>query len=104
MRVIKIQHIKTIMPNGGSGTGYSEPDKLKVSFDNGTEKEITVDIWYRPKNMFKEQFAYGLAEAVPLHSLQNFEEAFEMYLDEICDKIVYTKAEILEAYNHPQKL
>ena len=35
MKITDIKFIKRIVPQGSSGTGYSEPDVFEITFDNG---------------------------------------------------------------------
>ena len=39
MKITSIAFIKHLMPNCGSGTGYSEPDKFHVVCDTGYETD-----------------------------------------------------------------
>ena len=36
MKVVKIEKLERIVPNGGSGTGYSEYVKFRVHFEDKT--------------------------------------------------------------------
>ena len=57
MKITKIEYLKTIIPKSSCGTGYSEPDFFFVTFEDGSKKELRVDIWYCPndRKVFKEE-------------------------------------------------
>ena len=88
MKVINITLIKHIVPNCSSGTGYSEPDKLLVEFDDGSKGELWVDIWYRSANQIRGLFEYAFKSKFQkkLPEIENLYEAYLMYLDVIANK------------------
>lgn len=88
MKVTEFKYIETIRPNSSCGTGYSEPDKFLVKTDNGKERYIFVDIWYRTMDRIKEEFDSSFFRTFsndPLwgNPVDNYEEAFQMYLNEL---------------------
>lgn len=98
MRVNSIRLLEHIMPEGCSGgTGYSQPDRIMLVWADGTKTNLLIDIWYRPIGSIKEVFA----EAMGSFNIENFEEAYEMYVDEIAMKSCpWTKEQILNATNN----
>ena len=80
MKIIKIEFIEHIVPNGSCGTGYSEPDKFHIYGDNGLETNILVDIWYKQEKYVKREFINGLRWA-GWDNCENIDEAFEMYIN-----------------------
>ena len=82
MKITDIKFIKRIVPQGSSGTGYSEPDVFKITFDNGFKTECLIDCWYRPDD--RQVFAEAI-ERLALNNMiciDNIEEAYQMYKDE----------------------
>jgi len=81
MKITSITFIKHLMPNCSCGTGYSEPDKFHVICDTGFETDVWVDIWYRPMTAWRKEFYNGIYRTFPDGCVENFKEAFEMYID-----------------------
>lgn len=82
MNITDIKFIRHIVPNGSSGTGYSEPDVFEVTFDNGFKTECLIDCWYRPDD--RQVFAEAI-ERLALNNMifiDNIEDAYQMYKDE----------------------
>lgn len=46
MKVVDIKKLERIVPNGGSGTGYSQYVKFRVHFDDKTYKDVMISDWY----------------------------------------------------------
>ena len=46
MKVIDIEKLERIVPNGGSGTGYGQYLKFRVHFEDRTHKDVTILDWY----------------------------------------------------------
>ena len=82
MKITDIKFIRHIVPNGSSGTGYSEPDVFEVTFDNGFKTKCLIDCWYRPddRQVFAE--AIGNLAMNNILFIDNIEEAYQMYKDE----------------------
>jgi hypothetical protein len=82
MKISDIKFIKRIIPNGSSGTGYSEPDVFEVTFDNGFKTECLIDCWYRPDD--RQVFAEAISSLAidNILFIDNIEEAYQMYKDE----------------------
>lgn len=82
MKITEINFIKTIIPKGSSGTGYSQPDVFEIAFDNGFKTECIIDCWYRPDD--KEVFIKSIEELLNKYTLfvDNVEEAYQMYKNE----------------------
>lgn len=89
MKITSIAFIKHLMPNCGSGTGYSEPDKFHVVCDTGYETDVWVDIWYRPMITWRQEFYDGIYGTFPDGCVENFNEAFGMYLDALMESKQY---------------
>jgi hypothetical protein len=82
MNITDIEFIRRIKPNCSCGTGYSEPDVFEITFDNGFKTECLIDCWYRPDD--KQVFVEAI-ERLSLQimiSIDNIEEAYQMYKDE----------------------
>ena len=88
MKITKIEYIKTLRPNMSCGTGYSEPDKFKITCDDNLykndiwhedsfEKEIWIDIWYLTEDSAEKEFVKSIKRN--FGNIENFPEAFEMY-------------------------
>lgn len=84
MKITSIKKTKHITPLGGSGTGYSEPDVFKVCCDDGTTREITIDIWYKTADSVKREFETELQKAFG-DTCKNPMEAFGMYAKEVAN-------------------
>lgn len=101
MLVTNIKLIEHIVPKGSCGTGYSEPDKFMVEFDDGTQGVLWVDIWYRQINQIRGLFEKSFKEIFPnkLPYIENLYDAFKMYVKEISNKSCpYSEEEILNSY------
>lgn len=101
MKVTNIKLIEHVVPNCSCGTGYSEPDKFIVEFDDNSKGELWVDIWYRSANQIRGLFEKSFKEtfATKLPYIENLYEAFNMYVDEIVPKSCpYSKDEILNSF------
>ena len=102
MKITYFDYIRTIVPNGSCGTGYSEPDEFEVGYE--TEKEesfetIHIDIWYRPDKTIKNEFITSIKHF--FGEVDNIEDAFEMYVEQITKNNLcpYTFEEIMNANN-----
>ena len=97
MKIVSIKLLEHIVPNCGSGTGFSEPDKFHITCDDGTERDVWIDIWCWPKNGIKKMFLEGIGEH--FNGIKNIDEAWEMYVSEIANKSCpWSKKEILDTY------
>lgn len=85
MKITSIKFIEHIMPNCGSGTGYSEPDKFHIICDTGYERDIFIDIWYRSD--IRKAFNECIYRVFPENSINNINEVFDMYLKELKIKL-----------------
>ena len=82
MNITDIEFIRHIKPNCSCGTGYSEPDVFEITFDNGVKTKCLIDCWYRPDD--RQVFVEAI-ERLSLQimiSIDNIEEAYQMYKDE----------------------
>ena len=96
MKIYSIKKIEHFIPKDSCGTGYSEPDKFLVTYDNNKTAIVWIDIWYRPLDMIYEQFIKSMKEAFGDF---NTLEAFNMYIDEVAEtSCPHTKEEIKEYY------
>lgn len=84
MRITDIRYLYTITPKGASGTGYSEPDKFEITFDNGYKRQCVIDCWYRSndKQVFEEEMYNLLQEDYNIDSISNLYDAYKMYKEE----------------------
>lgn len=82
MNITDIEFIRRIKPNCSCGTGYSEPDVFEITFDNGVKTKCLIDCWYRydDKQVFVE--AIERLSLQIMISIDNIEEAYQMYKDE----------------------
>ena len=82
MKITDIKFIRHIVPNGSSGTGYSEPDVFEVTFDNGFKTKCLIDCWYRPDD--RQVFAEEIADLAmnKILFVDNIEESYQMYKEE----------------------
>lgn len=46
VRVVSFEKIGEIKPKGGSGTGYCEYAKLKITYDNGKTSQVDIPTFY----------------------------------------------------------
>lgn len=56
MRVKDIRYVEHLVPQGGSGTGYSEYDVLEVTFEDDSYRRIHLGTWYAPTRTVAEDF------------------------------------------------
>ncbi len=99
MKILSIKKLEHITPKGGSGTGCSEPDKLLVTCDDGTEKIIWVDIWYVDISYIKREFLKGIGQI--FRAVSNIDEAYEMYVKEIAEhSCPWSVEKILNTYQN----
>jgi len=88
MKITKIEFVEHLMPNSTCSTGYSEPDKFHITCNDNlyknniwhsdsNEKDIWIDIWYRPENKIRSIFDKEIYEHIG--NIENLDEAFEMY-------------------------
>lgn len=97
MKITSIKLEEHLMPQGSSGTGASEPDKLLITCDDGTEYKVWVDIWYVPINYIKQEFLKGIGRT--FRGISNIDEAWEMYVNVIAEHSCPWSAEkILNTY------
>ena len=85
MKITSIKFIEHIRPNCSCGTGYSEPDKFHVICDTGYETDVFIDIWYRSD--INKAFNEGIYRVFPEYSIDNIDEVFNMYLEELKIKL-----------------
>ena len=98
MKIVSLKKQKHITANMSSGTGYSDPDWFVAKLDNGVLTDLWIDIWYRPRDAIKNCFDEAINEKFPSGSIENIDEVWNMYLDEIAEhSCPYTKEEILKA-------
>ena len=77
-KVVKIEHLETVCPNGSSGTGYSEPDIFKFYLDNGNTFTKMIDVWYRPNDIIVQECRKLCYEELPVC---NQSDVFEWLLN-----------------------
>ena len=56
LKIKNIEPIEQINPTGGSGTGYCQYTKIKVTYENGETQIINISNWYTPKKEQIEEF------------------------------------------------
>lgn len=95
MKIKSIKYIKTLIPEGSGGTGYSQPNYFNVVLESGDKRRIKVDIWYIPVEMIRPEFISSLWQ---LGEIDNLEQAYEMYVDEIITNRLcpYNKNELMQ--------
>lgn len=89
VNITNIEFIEHIVPKGSCGTGYSEPDKFLIYFDNGQKKKLLVDIWYRDRKQLRGIFEKALIDQFQWHIsmpgdelyVENMYDAYKMYLN-----------------------
>lgn len=105
MKITGFDYIRTIVPDGSCGTGYSQPDEFEVEYETENEvsfKNVYIDLWYRPVDCIKKEFLSSMNRYFD-DNIDNIEEAFEMYAKKIAKKshlhglCPYTFEEIMNA-------
>ena len=56
LKIKNIEPIEQINPTGGSGTGYCQYTKIKVTYENDKTQIINISNWYTPKKEQIEEF------------------------------------------------
>lgn len=56
LKIKNIEPIEQINPTGGSGTGYCQYTKIKVTYENDETQIINIANWYTPKKEQIEEF------------------------------------------------
>lgn len=56
LKIKNIELIEQINPTGGSGTGYCQYTKIKVTYENDETQIINISNWYTPKKEQIEEF------------------------------------------------
>lgn len=56
LKIKNIEPIEQINPTGGSGTGYCQYTKIKVTYENDETQIINISNWYTPKKEQIEEF------------------------------------------------
>ena len=84
MKITNIEFIDHIKPEGCScGTGYSEPDKFKITFDDGDTDTLFVDIWYvSSSNLIRRNFNDAIKNRYKEFPT-NMDEAFLIYKESL---------------------
>lgn len=94
-KIISIKLEKHIVPTGSCGTGYSEPDVFEIIDEDKNKTKVVIDIWYRCPDDIIKVFKQEMDKTFP--EGYNFDETFDMYLDEIANKTCpYSKEKIYE--------
>ena len=89
LNITNIEFIEHIVPKGSCGTGYSEPDKFNITFENGQTKKVLIDIWYLPEKYIRGRFEKDLTNALEwdilstdqIIKVENMYDAYKMYLE-----------------------
>ena len=99
MKATSIKYFETLIPGGSCGTGYSQPDRFIITFENGSSIKVLIDIWYRTPDGIKEEFLRGINRVLDIIHIDNLDELFSMYVDEIVKNrcCPYTKEQILRS-------
>lgn len=95
-KIIAIEKLEHIVPNGSCGTGYSEPDKLRITCEDGSVYTWNVDIWYLGMRYIKDEFFKEMTEMLNGEGF-NYMEAYKLYLDAVAETSTPWTAE--EIYN-----
>lgn len=56
LKIKNIEPIEQINPTGGSGTGYCQYTKIKVTYENDETQIINIANWYTPEKEQIEEF------------------------------------------------
>lgn len=56
LKIKNIELIEQINPTGGSGTGYCQYTKIKVTYENDEAQIINIANWYTPEKEQIEEF------------------------------------------------
>ena len=56
LKIKNIEPIEQINPTGGSGTGYCQYTKIKVTYENDETQIINISNWYTPKEEQIKEF------------------------------------------------
>jgi len=69
--------------NGSCGTGYTQSYKYWVTQENGLPAKVSISHWYETEKGISESFAQGMREFFGEPSEYNFEEALQLYKEEL---------------------
>lgn len=87
MIIKSIKFLKHIQPNRSCGTGYSEPDEFEVETTRGIKFNIYIDTWYvNDENKIHNIFVKSLKKPIQEGIIENIEEAYDMYINELKNK------------------
>lgn len=85
MNIKSIKLDKHIVPEGSCGTGYSCPDKFTITTSDGNSSTLYIDIWYKDKDSIKREFNHQLIKTFGITNIDNWDEAFKMYAQEVAN-------------------
>ena len=95
-KIVGFTYLRTFRPGGSSGTGYSEPSYWNVEIELSPgiriNKEVCIDLWYRPSDLVYEQYREGLNSVIKKYGIINYDEVFYLFFQEV-----------ISNYGHPYK-
>ena len=78
MKIIDIKKLERIVPNGSSGTGYSQYVKFRVHFEDKTYEDVTISDWYNYDQW--SQFQKELNRLNTFINIDNWTEVYDMFM------------------------
>lgn len=78
MKVIDIEKLERIVPNGSSGTGYCQYVKFRVHFEDKTHKDVIISDWYNYDQW--SQFQEKLSWSNTFIDIDNWDEVYDMFM------------------------
>lgn len=81
LKIKNIEPIEQINPTGGSGTGYCQYTKIKVTYENDETQIINISNWYTSKEMQVKEFKDATSQMLLKgFSVLNNQETIDMLL------------------------
>ena len=80
IRVISVKYLYHYAPNASCGTGYDEPDIYELTTDTGDKYKLSVSMWYRPYDSFRQQAEEAITFMLDFKGvyIENKEEVIEL--------------------------
>ena len=81
LKIKNIEPIEQIKPTSGSGTGYCQYTKIKVTYENDETQIINISNWYTSKEMQVKEFKDATSQMLLKgFSVLNNQETIDMLL------------------------
>lgn len=81
LKIKNIEPIEQINPTGGSGTGYCQYTKIKVTYENDETQIINISNWYTSKKVQIEEFKNATSQMLLKgFNVLNNQETIDMLL------------------------